>query len=230
MSNGWSANLVNLLILALLPIYIGVHIYVLSPALSGSGIADAGFVSIITLAFIAATFISLLILVFDTHLDSSVLTAAAGAYLVLIYFLREADLHRLLTVEHVTRDKFYTMPEVPIWQKIIAATILILFAIFLLYLLFKYTRTIWSSIRSLEPWAIALVLWFSVLFISQLCDKSGLNHTHFGRVIEECCECWAAIFMFLATIQIIPTLKRRPPLNFGVTTYDVMRNREVGEP
>ncbi len=228
MSNGWTDNLVNLLILALLPIYVGVHTYFLPASLSIGGIADAGFVSIITLTFIAAGFVTLLTLIFNPlFLDTSRLTAAASSYVVLIYFLHEADMHQLLTIEDVTHGKFYTMENVPMWQKIIAALLLVLLAIFLVYLLFKYARLIWAKIRAFEPWAVAFFLWFVVLLISQLSDKSGLNHTHIGRVIQECSECWGAIFIFLATIQIIPTLKQRTPIQYGVTAYDVMRNREM---
>lgn len=227
MPNGWTSNIVNLLVLAMLPIYIGVHTNLLPASLSAGGIADAGFVSIITLTFVAVVFVTLLTLIFDAHFDSLILPAAASAYVVLIYFLREADMHRLLTVEHVTRGKFYTMPEVPMWQKILFAVVFIILVVAMMYLLFNYARKIFSSVHNKEPWAIALVLWLAVLFISQLCDRSGLNHSHFGRVIEECCECWAAIFMFLTAIQIIPTLKQRMPLNFGVTSYDVMRKKGI---
>lgn len=116
---------------------------------------------------------------FNTELDAPKLTVAASAYVLLIYLLREANVHRLFTIEHVTRGKFYLMPEVPLWQKL----------------------------RRLEPHVVSLFLWFTVLVISQLCDRSGLNHTHYGRVIEEYCECWAAMFLFLTVVQAIPGLK-----------------------
>lgn len=149
---------------------------------------------------------------------------------MLIYFLREADLYRLITVERVTRGKFYAMPSVSMWQKIMAGPVFLLLAVFMLYLLVKHTRTIWQEILGLEPWAMAFVLWFVLLAISQLCDKSGLNHSHIGRVIEECCECWAVIFIFLATTQIIPTLKKHKPLYYGVTARAIMRGRESNSP
>jgi len=194
-------------VLFLLPIYIGVHAFILPQDISVLGITDAGYISIITLTFIACSFVSLLTLVFNTRLNSSKLTTAAAAYSLLVYFMREADLHRLLTIEHVTRGKFYSMPDVPLWQKLFAALVFLLLTLALLYLLFKYARLIWNSVGTHEPWAIAIVFWFTVLFISQLCDKSDLNHTHIGRVIEECCECWAAIFIFLSIIQLIPQLR-----------------------
>lgn len=207
MTRAISNNLVNFFILALLPISILLHAYWLPSSISTPAISDAGYVSIITLTFLACVFITLLTLIFNRNLASSKLTAVASAYVVLIYFLREADIHRLLTIEHVTRPKFYTMQSVPLWQKAFAAAVFILLALCLLYLLIKYIRVIWQKFRELEPWAIALSLWFVVLFISQLCDKSGLNHTHAGRVMEENAECWAAIFLFLAVVHLIPTLK-----------------------
>jgi len=209
MNKCWSSNVVNILLLALLPIYIYVHAKVLPADISATGISDAGYISIITLTFVACAILSLLILIFNTELDMPKLTAVAAAYILFIYLLREADVHRLFTLEHVTRGKFYTMPEVPLWQKVFAAAIFILLVICIIYLLFKYTRKLWQKFRKLEPWVIALFLWFVVLLISQLCDRSDLNHTHIGRVIEECCECWAAMYLFLSVVQSIPKLKLR---------------------
>jgi len=69
MSNSWTTNLINFLFFALLPIYIGVHAYLLPPTISGSGIADAGFVSIITLAFIGCALVVLLTLIVNAHIS-----------------------------------------------------------------------------------------------------------------------------------------------------------------
>ncbi len=209
MNKRWSSNFINILLLVLLPIYILVHAKLLPTGISGAGIADAGYVSIITLTFVACAILTLLILIFNTELDAPKLTATAAAYVLFIYLLREADVHRLFTLEHVTRGKFYLMSEVPLWQKLFAAAVFILLAICILYLLIKYVRSLWHKLRELEPWVIALFLWIVVLVISQLCDRSGLNHTHIGRVIEECCECWAAMYLFLSAVQYIPSLELR---------------------
>ena len=207
MNKCWSSNFVNILLLALLPIYIIVHAALLPASISGPGIADAGYISIITLTFIGCAILTLLILIFTTELAVPKLTAATSAYVLLIYFLREADVHRLFTLEHVTRGKFYLMPEVPLWQKIFAAGVFLVLIICIIYLLIKYLRGLRQKLLNLEPNIVALTLWFVVLVISQLCDRSGLNHTHVGRVIEECCECWAAMFLFLAVVQSILRLK-----------------------
>ena len=120
-------------------------------------------------------------------------------------------MHRLLTPIRITRGTFYAMPDVALWHKIFAASVILLLLGVLVYLLIKHARFIWQKARALEPWAVALVLWFVVLVSSQIIDKSSMNLTHSGRVIEECFECWAAVFLFLATIQIIPRLKSRSP-------------------
>ena len=213
MSKTASANLVNILLLVLLPFSILAHTFWLPASISGPAISDSGYVSIITLTFVACSFVALLTLIFNTNLASSKFTASAAAYVLTIYFLREADIHRLLTVEHVTRGKFYTMQSVPLWQKIFAAAVFLILDACLLYLLIRYARHLWSKLRKFEPWAVALFLWFTILCVSQLCDKSGLNHTHYGRVIEENSECWAAIFLFLTIVQLIPTLELRKQEN-----------------
>ena len=204
-----SANTVNVFVLLLLPIAIMAHAFWLPKSVSATAISDAGFVSIITLTFIACALLSLFIILFSSGLDASKLTIYAASYALFIYFLREADVHRLFTIEHVTRPKFYYMETVPLWQKAFAAMVFLILAICMLYLLFRYASLWWQKLRDFQPWAVALLLWFLVLLTSQLCDKSDLNHTHFGRSIEENCECWAAIYLFLTVLQIIPTLKFR---------------------
>ena len=212
MSNRCTTNIVNIFVLLLLPVSIMTHAFWLPISISAPAISDAGYVSMITLAFVACAFISILVIAFNSDLSSSKLTAIAAMYSLVIYFLREADVHRLFTVEHVTRPKFYTMEIVPLWQKAFAAAVFLLLAFCLLYLLVKYIFVVWKQLRKLQPWAVALLLWFVSLLVSQLSDKSDLNRTHFGRSIEENAECWAAIFLFLTVLQIIPILKTRESL------------------
>ena len=207
LASGWRANRNNLLVLLMLPVYIGVHLYLIPDSLSITGITDSGFVSIITLAFQAGAIALILVIIFSPRLSASKWTTIPAAYAVLIYFLREADMHRLLTPVRITRGTFYAMPDVPLWHKIFAASVILLLLGVLVYLSIKHARLIWQKARALEPWAVALVLWFVVLVTSQIIDKSGLNLSHTGRVVEECFECWAAAFLFLATIQIIPALR-----------------------
>ena len=204
--NIWRQNIINFLVLGLLPIYILIHIFIISEPLGQEAISDSGYISIITLTFIGCTLLALVTLIPNKELSHSKLTIMAIIYVILIYFLREADFHRLFTLEHITKAKFYTAVAVPFWQKILVGFITLLFVFSFTYLLIKYIRIIWKKFREFEPWAIALILWFSTLLFSQICDKSRLNDIYAGRVIEECSECFASIFIFLAVIQGIPML------------------------
>ncbi len=104
------------------------------------------------------------------------------AYVVLIYFLREADFHRLFTPEHITRGAFYASKDVPLLHKLIAATLLILVLISFLYIAVKYFSF------TLRTWAVSLTLWVTTLFASQLCDRLSTKISGHGRVLEESLE------------------------------------------
>jgi hypothetical protein len=164
------------------------------------------------MAILGCTFLTLILLLFQTRLSRSLASTCAGAYVILIYLLREGSLHRLITSEHVTRGKFYTLQNVPGWQKVLAGTVLLLLLCCFIFMIVRHFRLVWTSLVKVEPWALALLLWFSVLVFSQLLDKSELNYTHFGRVLEECSECSASMFLFLSVQQIISTLKPWPDL------------------
>ena len=204
--NRYRQNLINFAVLGLLPIYILIHIFLIPESVGIEAISDSGHVSIITLALIGSTLLSLVTLIVNKELSHLKFTLIAMAYVVLIYFLRELDFHRLFTLEHITKAKFYTALAVPLWQKILVGLITAFFILCFSYLLIKYTTFIWKKFREYEPWAVAIVLWFLILLFSQLCDKSSLNDFYEGRAIEESSECFAAIFAFLALIQAMPKL------------------------
>ena len=58
---------------------------------------------------------------------------------MLVCALREADVYRLFTEEHVTKLKFYRHPEIDIVQKVVAETPMLLFLCCFLYLGIRYT-------------------------------------------------------------------------------------------
>jgi hypothetical protein len=99
---------------------------------------DEGCISILTLGFIAGTLAIIIhVLAAGDRTHKKVVTIAL-VYIVLIYFLREADFHRLFTPEHVTRGAFYASKDVSLLHKSIAVAILILFMISFLFIVFKY--------------------------------------------------------------------------------------------
>ena len=120
------------------------------------------------------------------------------AYVILIYILREADFHRLFTDEHVTKDKFYTDPNIDLKQKILAGIPMGIFFLCFFYLLGRYTKLVLTNILRLRPWAIAAFLWGATIVTSQIIDKSHWNEIYHGRAIEEILEFCAAGYLLIA--------------------------------
>jgi hypothetical protein len=199
-TNTNSSNKTNVVLALLFPVYILFHTSVLPRSVALNAITDEGFVSILTLGFIAGTLaIVIYVLAAGDGKNNKVLTVALP-YTVLIYFLREADFHRLFTPIHVTRWAFYASEDVPSLHKSIAAVILILFMISFLFIVSKYFRIILKQARKSEPWAVSLMLWAITLFASQLCDRLSIKLPGHGGVLEESLELWAAIYAFVAAL------------------------------
>ena len=202
----WRDNKINLTILVLLPVYILAHLFMIPEEIGHKAISDSGFLSIITMTLIACAFLTLATLIVNKRLSQVKLALMAAAYVLLIYLLREADFHRLFTLEHVTKAKFYTSLAIPLWQKIVVGVISTIFVISFVYLIIRYSSILWKGLCQSQTWAVALVLCILTLVLSQLCDKSSLNSFYAGRVVEECLECFASVFIFLASVQGIPLL------------------------
>ncbi len=122
------------------------------------------------------------------------------AFILQIYLMREADFHRVFTEINVTKLKFYKDPDSPLLGKIIAGTFLVSFLLFSVYLGVKYFKQLLSSFLRMKPWAISSALWFCLLSLSQILDKSRLNSSEDLRIknIEEMFELSAAIYLLTA--------------------------------
>jgi hypothetical protein len=121
---------------------------------------------------------------------------------ILVYVLREADVHRLFTVEHVTKLKFYQHPDISSFQKIAWGVPMLGFVLCFFYLLTRYTKTVIEGLLNKSPWAVSLALWAVTFFVSQLVDKSDLNGVYRGRVLEEMLELCAAGFLLISAWRI----------------------------
>ncbi len=194
------SNKINVVLALLLPVYLLFHTLVLPESVAFNAITDEGFISILTLGFIAGI-LAIIIYVFAAgdRTQKKVVTIAL-LYVVIIYFLREADFHRLFTPIHVTRWAFYASEDVPLLHKSIAVTVLILFLIFFLYIVVKYFSFTVKQAFKLKPWAVSLALWLLTMFVSQLCDRLSIKIPGHGRVLEESLELWAAIYAFVAAL------------------------------
>jgi len=125
------------------------------------------------------------------------------AFVYLVYLMREADFHHAFTSESLTNLDAYSLPEIPLEIRLTSAIILLVMVGILVHLMIRYTRPILSGIFATRNWAIALALWFILLFCSQVFDRSiATSGTHWKlTAIEELLEVSAALFAVLAIIQ-----------------------------
>ncbi len=119
------------------------------------------------------------------------------SYFLLIYLLREADFHRLFTDGRVTEFEFYTDNQVGLIQKLIGGTVMLTFILSVAAVLLLYGKFVIQHIIQKKPWAITLILWSVSLFLSQVADKTDLNHLYWGQIVEELLELCAAGYMVI---------------------------------
>ena len=144
-------NRINFYWLCLVPAYSVVHVFLLPDTFGRQSIEDNGLFSWLTIFFVLA---AMVITMSHARTEASNLvrfSLYATAYVMFIYALREADVHRLFTEEHVTKLKFYRHPEIDIVQKVLAAIPMLIFLSYFLYLGIRYTGFILKE----SPRAIA---------------------------------------------------------------------------
>lgn len=125
------------------------------------------------------------------------------AYVLQVYVMREADFHRTFTTSNVTKESYYTDPGNPLLVKLLAGSILVCCLLGVFYLAIRYARPCINALIQRAPWFIAVGLWFSLLFLSQIYDKSVFKDSPDLRIknIEEMLEFSASLFAFLAAAQ-----------------------------
>ena len=186
-------NSINILIIAF-----AVNLYliiVLSPIqLDPTMFMDDGTMSVLTIILIITAWI--LCLLHFINNPGQRLHWFCLLYIVQIYLLREADFHRGIFEEHVTKLSFYIMAQIPIWQKLIGGLIMSGFIAAVTYTFLSNVRRFLLTLVKREPWAISLALWFTFLLCSQISDKYlSYESTNWKvRSIEEMLEVTAAFY------------------------------------
>lgn len=123
-------------------------------------------------------------------------------YIVQIYLLRESDFHRGFFEEHITRASFYIMVQIPLWQRILVGSIMLGFFAASIYTFLSNARRFLLVLVTREPWTISLVLWFVILFLSQVHEQTltylfykGYENPNWKvSAIEEMLEVTAALY------------------------------------
>jgi len=186
-------NSINILIIAF-----AVNLYliiILSPIQLDPGMfMDAGAMSVLNMILILMVWI--LCLLHFINSPGQRLHWFCWLYIVQIYLLREADFHRGFFEEHITRPSFYTMIQIPLWQKIIGGSIMLGFFAASAYAFLRNVRHFLLALVKREPWAISFVLWSAFLLSSQISDKTfSYESTNWKvRSIEEMLEVTAAFY------------------------------------
>ncbi|MHC4138476.1 MAG: hypothetical protein ACYSR1_01230 [Planctomycetota bacterium] len=186
-------NSINILIIAFaINLYL---IIVFCPAQFSPGIfVDTGVMSVLNMILILTVWV--LILLHFINNPEQRLHWFCWLYIVQVYLFREADFHRAFFDEHVTRPSFYTMAQIPLWQKIIGGVIMSGFFATSIYTFLSNARRFMAALVIREPWAISLVLWFVFLLLSQVYDKTlGYENPNWKlSSIEEMLEVTAALY------------------------------------
>ena len=203
-----NGNQINYYWLIAIVCYGAIHISFFSQTFGEQAIADSGYLSYLTIILLGLALLLLLKSIDQAIPFKYKFHLYALAYVIIIYILREADFHRLFTDEHITKGKFYTDPNISTQQKILGGVPMGLFFICFLGLIFTYTKIVLSHLRQMKPWAVALFLWGTTFFLSQLADKSDLNDIYVGRVIEETLEFCASGYVLLTVFLALPYLKK----------------------
>ena len=124
-----TTNRINIYWAILVIVYTLAHLFILSKQWGERAISDTGLFSILTILIVSIALIRLLLTTHRISNPNIKLPLYVLAYIILIYILREADFHRLFTDEHITRDKFYTDPNIDIKQKLLGGIPLAIFFI-----------------------------------------------------------------------------------------------------
>lgn len=136
-------------------------------------------------------------------LSTAIILLAMGA--------REMDLHHTPWTMSISKIKFYTAPEVPVLEKMLAVAILAL----ILWSLWQFARrgfgSFLSGLRRADPVAWAVLVAAALVPLSKLCDGLGRNLRAVGLTaspelrlefnkIEELLELGIPLFVLAAII------------------------------
>ena len=168
---------------------------------------DDGLVQILTAAVLIAS--CLLCLQRALRKIHPVFKWAELSFLLLVYAMREMDFHRLFTEEHVSRWKLYAGPF-PLQDKIIGGVFVLLAIVVMVHFIGSNFRHYWKSLKTMQSWAVHVVIWALLLFSSQMLDKSRWHGIFAEVALEENMEFGAAIMMFMVLLVYPLKLTWRP--------------------
>jgi hypothetical protein len=84
---------------------------------------------------------------------------------------REFDLHKHWTEKSVLKVSFY-LGDAPLHQKLVAASVLALIAVSVLYLLRRHALATWRAFRAGHPVAVTIAWFMATIVVSKVLDRS----------------------------------------------------------
>ncbi len=158
-------------------------------------IKDTGPVQSLTVIILIA---AALICAYLTHrYKGNRITFALMSYIMIFYAAREADLHNFEKYSvGPTNIKFYSLPDVPGWEKAVCGIVFISLILSILVFLARVVGPFFSGLKKRELWPFFALFWLATLIGSQISDKSFLNEIFVGQALEEIAELVAAILIF----------------------------------
>lgn len=169
------SNMLHSNIITVIPLLFCINLYciiIFGPhTFSLSIFSDNGAISILVILFVLFAQVLAIHELFTADKIINKLDWFLLVYILEIYVLREADFHRTFTSTNISKLKFYLDANNPVLIKWIAGPIFIVLILAVFYLAAKYMKLLVLSVKRRIPWANAGVLWFLLLFCSQIFDK-----------------------------------------------------------
>ena len=124
------------------------------------------------------------------------------SYLLMFYALREADFHYKVSghAKATQFKRFFSHELIPISTKLFLAAIVLLFLVVMYRYLRSQLPTFLGALRARLPWALAVLAWGGVFFLSQAVDQIPVFHNVTGQVFEEIFESGAEVLALLAMV------------------------------
>ncbi|RLQ21231.1 hypothetical protein DWB85_13040 [Seongchinamella sediminis] len=124
------------------------------------------------------------------------------SYLLMFYALREADCHYQVSAHAKATQfkRFFSHELIPLYTKLFLAAIVLLFLVVMYRYLRKQRPVFIAALRARLPWALFVLAWGGVFFLSQLVDQVPVFHNLTGQVFEEILESSAEILVLVAMI------------------------------
>ena len=105
-------------------------------------------------------------------------------FVLLIFGLRELDFHNRFTTMSFTKFNFYRSLDVPIIEKIICGSVILVFFYSVFYLVKNYFKSFIRAIKEVSPTAVGMFFATMFLFTTEVLDGLGRRLSSIGIGVD----------------------------------------------